>query len=96
MRIITPTLNEEAHLGCFRYDELFESTVYEARGARVVLTAVAETTRQMGPDECLLRWGKVAQFIAKNAWQLPFAVDVALEPVLGEDTPLLRLFDNFF
>lgn len=78
------------------YDELYESTVYEARDARTVLTAVVETTRQMGPEECLLRWGKVAQFIVENAWQLPFAVDVALEPVLGDDAPLLRLFDQLF
>lgn len=53
-----------------------------------------KVTRQMGLRRGLEAWFLVGRFIRQNAWQIPFAVDVAMEDELGGRTPLTDFFDE--
>ncbi len=60
-----------------------------------LLRAVAVASRQMAPLRSLRRWARVGRFVRRNAYQIPLAVDIACEPLVGPDGVFLPAFEEW-
>lgn len=59
------------------------------------LERIRQVTLELGPRRATRAWMGVGRFIRQNTWQLFFAGDVALEPLLPpEARPLLAAYDR--
>lgn len=74
--------------------------VYRAQGetGRLLVTPyfrlLRRLMRELGPRKSLRRWYAVGGYALDQSWQLFFACDVLLQPIIGDRRPLTRLHDR--